>query len=132
MNNRKMGKIEIMNRKIDDQDLQRFSAWLTQQFRDWEAKSSRKQNVSAFARYLGVRQPSLNRWMQGDNPPDEGNIKILAQKLGDEVYDIINLPRPYSTEEEWQKLLSEFSPEIRQAKMQEAIRILEENGWRKK
>jgi transcriptional regulator with XRE-family HTH domain len=71
-----------------------FSEWLLRKFREWEQSTKHRQSVTAFARYLGVKQPSLNRWMTGDNIPDTIGILILAQKLGPEIFQVINVPLP--------------------------------------
>ncbi len=77
-------KMKIMN----------YDEWLRIKFLEWEKNSGRRQTVTAFARYLKVKQPSLERWMNGDNPPSLKYIQILGSKLGHEIYDILGLPRP--------------------------------------
>ena len=68
--------------------------WFLQKFREWELKTSRKQTESAFAKYLGVKPPTLNRWTNGNATPQGENLRLLARKLGPEVYDILGLVRP--------------------------------------
>lgn len=63
--------------------------FLNRNFREWEISRGRRQTVTSFARYLGVKQPTLNRWMTGDNPPTGDNVHKLAAKLGYEIYDIV-------------------------------------------
>jgi transcriptional regulator with XRE-family HTH domain len=75
-------------------DLMTIPSWLNEHFRAWEKETGRKQTVSAFARWLGIKQPTLNRWMNGDNEPDGENLRILARKLGPEVYEIVGQPAP--------------------------------------
>lgn len=67
--------------------------WLLERFREWESNSGRKQSVSAFARWLGIKQPTVNRWMTGDSNPEGENLRKLARKLGPEVFDVLGLPR---------------------------------------
>ncbi len=55
-------------------------SYLNDQFRAWEKSTGRKQTVSAFARWLGIKQPTLNR--------------SLARKLGPKIYDVAGHPRP--------------------------------------
>jgi transcriptional regulator with XRE-family HTH domain len=68
--------------------------WLNDQFREWEKKSGRRQTVTAFARWLGIKQPTLNRWMSGDTTPDAENLRVLSRKLGTEIYIILGLKIP--------------------------------------
>ena len=72
-----------------------FSSWMMEKFKEWEQDQPRgRSSFTAFARYLGVKQPSLTRWMAGDNPPDAGNIQKLSEKLGPEIYEILGFARP--------------------------------------
>ncbi len=68
--------------------------WLLDHFRKWEAATGRKQTVSEFARWLGIKQPTVNRWMTGDSTPAGENLRRLAHKLGPEIYDVLGVPRP--------------------------------------
>lgn len=71
-----------------------FAQFLVTKFREWEKAKGGRQSLTSFARYLGVKQPTLTRWMQGDNVPDAANLDILARRLGNEVYDILGYSRP--------------------------------------
>ena len=74
--------------------MMKFSDWLQSKFLEWEKKSGHRQSYANFARYLGVKQPSLVHWMNDDNPPSIKYIQLLASKLGPEVYDYFEIPRP--------------------------------------
>ena len=63
-------------------------------FREWEMQSGRRQTVAGYARFLGVKQPTLNRWMTGDNIPTGEHLDRLAEKLGYEVYAIAGAEPP--------------------------------------
>jgi transcriptional regulator with XRE-family HTH domain len=71
-----------------------FARFMTRKFREWEEGRGSRQSVSAYARFLGVKQPTLTRWMQGDSLPDMGNVEILAEKLGPDIYSVLGLPDP--------------------------------------
>ena len=66
--------------------MEEFPEFLLRKFREWESTTKKRQSATAFARYLGVKQPTLTRWLNGDNPPDLPNIQKLAKKLGNEIY----------------------------------------------
>ena len=72
-----------------------LSSYLTRKFREWEASTKRHQTITAFARWVGVSQPSMARWMNGDNIPTEAqNINKLIERFGDdpEIYQILGIP----------------------------------------
>jgi transcriptional regulator with XRE-family HTH domain len=61
---------------------------------DWQAKSRQNRTLKSFALYLGVGAQLLSMWMNGTRTPGPENIDLLAAKLGPEVYDALELPRP--------------------------------------
>ena len=75
-------------------DKMTLTSWLTNEFREWEKSTGHRQTVSAFARRMGIKQPTLNRWMNGDSTPDGDNLRILAKHLGTEIYEVLGLPLP--------------------------------------
>ena len=93
--------------------MESFPQFLVRKFREWEISTKRKQSVSSFARYLGVKQPSLSRWMTGDNPPDLEHIQKLAAKLGPEIYEILGFEKPEHAVKEWQALYDLAPPDLR-------------------
>lgn len=68
--------------------------WLNQKFRGWEKDQGRSQSYFAFARYLGVSQNDLALWMDGSALPKGDDILVLADKLGPEIYDALEIFRP--------------------------------------
>jgi transcriptional regulator with XRE-family HTH domain len=73
---------------------QRFGHWLTRKFLDLQSQSGHPWTVTEFAGYLECPQSSISRWMQGKSLPDEARTDKIATKLGDEIYDLVDLPRP--------------------------------------
>lgn len=72
-----------------------FSKWLTVRFLEYQAAQKRRVTVEEFAQYLGgVHQVTVSRWMNGTRTPDQGYVSMLADRFGDEVYDMLDLPRP--------------------------------------
>lgn len=68
--------------------------WLNQKFVEWEKAEGRRQSYYAFARFLGVSQSGLGQWMAGSGSPSGGDLLVIADKLGPEIYDLLGLPRP--------------------------------------
>lgn len=71
-----------------------FKDWLNEKFLQWERSQPRRQSYSAFARFLGVSQPSVSQWLFGSNTPSLENVGKIADKLGPEIYDVLGLIRP--------------------------------------
>lgn len=76
------------------QTMQTFSEWINQKFVDWQAKQGRRKTVEEFAAYIGVSRPLLNMWLNGNKKPGTGNTELLAEIFGNDVYDVLGLPRP--------------------------------------
>lgn len=80
---------------LDSYLMSSFAAWITQRFLDWQSSTGRRKTIDEFAAYIGVSRPLLNMWMNGNQPrPGKANIKLLAEIFGDELYDVLELPRP--------------------------------------
>ncbi len=97
------------------------SKWLNNKFLDLQKGSGRRWTLTEFAEYLDCPQPQVSRWLMGKTLPGSDYIEKIA-KLGDEIYDLVDLPRPDPDlryiEQHW-----EFAPaSIRKA----ARRIIEE------
>ena len=103
-----------------------FHKFLFEKFIEWERKQPKKRSsYSAFARYLSensrnitVSQPSLDAWLNNKYAPSEKYIPLLAEKLGPEVYDVLNLPPPdpiltYIVSQ-WNKLTPQLQKQIKE------------------
>jgi transcriptional regulator with XRE-family HTH domain len=71
-----------------------FSEWITRQFLEWQTEQGIRKTVEEFASYVGVSRPLINMWMNGNQKPGKENINILAEIFGNEIYDVLDLPRP--------------------------------------
>jgi len=81
----------------------KFDEWLWQEYEKF-AKipgSRRVKSQAEFARYLGVTTGSLSRWLNADNPPGYDNVIALANKLGNDIYEVTGFkpPAPLSISE---------------------------------
>lgn len=71
-----------------------FSTWLRQRFFEWNSEQNRVKSGAVWAKWLGVRQQSLNAWMNGKSKPKGDNITRLAVKLGVGVYKALGIEPP--------------------------------------
>ena len=74
--------------------MENFSNWITKKFVEWQAAEGKRKTIEEFAAYLGTSRPLVNMWMNGNKKPGGENIKILAELFGNEIYDVLDLPRP--------------------------------------
>ena len=72
----------------------KFNQWLEQQYLDWEHQSGRRKTLQQFADYLGISSSLLSHYLSGSREPAAENLDKIADKLGDEVYDVLERPRP--------------------------------------
>ena len=71
----------------------KFAYWLNDKYIEW-MKKDRKRGVSKFAIWLGFKQATISGYLNGQHVPNPENIEKLAGKLGYEIYDALDLPRP--------------------------------------
>lgn len=71
-----------------------FKDWLEQNFLHWQAGEGKRKTLAAFAEYLGISENTLKKWIGGTRKPEGKNVELIAEKLGDAIYDILNVPKP--------------------------------------
>jgi len=101
--------------------------YLTQKFLDWQATEGARKTLEDFAVYLDVNRSLLSYWTNGKRIPNEGNIKKVASKLGNEIYDVMGLPRPNPYKQVIDRVW-EFLPEDFQRRISEEAEAYEEKN----
>jgi hypothetical protein len=71
-----------------------FHEWLENKYTEWEKNQPGKQTYYTFARFLDVGHSTLTLWITGAALPDASLLPQLAARLGSEIYDYFNQPRP--------------------------------------
>jgi transcriptional regulator with XRE-family HTH domain len=71
-----------------------FAALLLHQMQQWESAQGKRATLRGFANHLEVSQPLLSIWMKGNTRPSTEKIELLAAKLGNQVYEVLGLPKP--------------------------------------
>lgn len=80
-----------------------FKEYFFERFIEWEKQQpGKRSSVSAFARWLSdnsynveIKQQLVSDWIKGRfKPSDEKFVLVLAEKLGNEIYDVLQSPRP--------------------------------------
>jgi len=73
--------------------MRKIKAFLDREYWEWQA-GDRNKTIREFADYLGVEYGALSSWMGGVRQPRKENVKLLADKLGDEIYAIMGMIPP--------------------------------------
>ena len=72
----------------------KFAQYLELKFIEWQHQVGGRKTVLEFATYLGIAQTTASSYMNGKRIPEGETVNKLAEKLGMEIYDSLNLPRP--------------------------------------
>jgi len=75
----------------------KFSGWFEKRFLAWQLEKGDRKSIDEFAQFLGFPRTTVVQWMNGARRPSDVNAFALAQKLGLEVYDALELQRPDET-----------------------------------
>jgi len=82
------------------------------------ANIGERKTLEDFADYLDVNRSLLSYWMNGKRIPNEENCEKISKKLGNEIYDVLELPRPNPYLQKLNRIW-EFIPEETQKKFSE-------------
>jgi transcriptional regulator with XRE-family HTH domain len=66
-----------------------FSDYLEAKLLEWQNQQGKHKTLKEFAEYLEVGRPLLSMWLNGTRVPGPRYINRLAQKLGQDVYEIL-------------------------------------------
>jgi len=115
-----------------DENTPQFKDKLFAEFLEWEKTQPKKRSsVSAFARWLSnnssnteIKQQNVDSWISGAKPKDFKFISVLAEKLGNWVFDALDItpPNPYLNK---LNRLWEHLPEDVQKRLAEEAEIYE-------
>ena len=71
-----------------------FDKYIFTKIQEFEKEQGKRVSLDKFAEYLGVSRPLISHWLSGRTKPSLENVRILAEKFGPEIYDILELSRP--------------------------------------
>jgi len=86
-----------MNIEICYNEIVDFSEWITQKYIEWrDKKTGRPASIAEFAKLFGASQQLMSNWMKkgGMIPKHKRFIDALVKLYGNEVYEVLDLPRP--------------------------------------
>jgi transcriptional regulator with XRE-family HTH domain len=88
-----------------------FSEYLLSKLQEFEKQRGQRTTLDKFAEYLGVKRPILSIWLSGKSQPSLDSVRQLAEVLGPEVYEVLDLPRPNPYLQKITQLFENLSPE---------------------
>jgi transcriptional regulator with XRE-family HTH domain len=72
----------------------RFSTFFEKKFVEYQSSLGRRISINEFADYVGYSQPTISKWLAGNQVPSGEAVDRLAVLFGMEVYDALDIPRP--------------------------------------
>jgi hypothetical protein len=114
---------------------QLFKDFLFDFFIEWEKRQpGRRSTYTAFANWLSdnsmgveIKQQNVDSWMKGTIPKDHKFVMVLAEKLGDEIYELLNFKKPNPYLQRVNRVW-EFIPEAIQKRIAEDAEKYEETN----
>lgn len=69
--------------------------WIEAQYIEWQRRRKKHGSQAAFYTWLGVSRNTYNGWTLKKQTPTGDSLRLLGEKLGWEIYDIVGEPRPH-------------------------------------
>jgi len=91
-----------------------FATWLEQTFLKWQADNGKRASLLEFADHIGYSRPLISMWLAAKRLPGEDGVTRLAELFGDEIYDVLDLPRPNPYLQKINQIFEKLSPEQQQ------------------
>ena len=99
-----------------------FSTLLERKFLEWQIEMGQRKSQAEFAILLGVSRSALTMWMNGTHLPDRESAGKLANFLGPEIYELLEMPRPNPYLQKINQVFERLSPEKQQKLAEDAER----------
>lgn len=109
-----------------------FAEYLLLKLQEFEKQRGQRTTLDKFAEHLGVKRPILSLWLSGKNKPSLDSVRQLAEILGPEIYDALDMPRPNPYLQTINKLFERLTPEHQRRLAEDAERYQTENDRTRK
>jgi transcriptional regulator with XRE-family HTH domain len=70
-----------------------FKAWILNHWSKLDEKVGHRTTQQEFADYIGITRSALALYLTGKRLPEGDNLRIMAMRLGRDIYDILDAPR---------------------------------------
>lgn len=88
-----------------------FAKWLETKYLEWQQRAGGRKTLTEFAAWLEIGNATVNQWINGQARPRPEFAFRLAQRLGLEVYQQLDLPSPdpllFEVQLNWNKFTDE-------------------------
>jgi transcriptional regulator with XRE-family HTH domain len=74
-----------------------FASWLTERYINWQCSTGKRQTITQFAEWTGIRKATMSQWLCGKSRPRPEFAFLLAKKLGIDVYAQLGMEKPDQT-----------------------------------
>lgn len=74
--------------------MSKFPSWFSKAYNRWKKSQPGEENFPAFCDLLGYPATKVMSWLQGESYPDGPEVLSLAGLFGENVYGILDLPKP--------------------------------------
>jgi len=78
--------------------IKHIADWFNRKYFEWEQSTGERQTVTSFAVWLNIPRVDASRYLSGERKPNGDNLQKVADKLGDEIYDLLGWARPITDE----------------------------------
>lgn len=104
-----------------------WQEWITAKYVEWRGDEiGKKGSISAFARWLGVSQKTVNSWInEGVIPRSASTINLLVSRFGGEIYDVLGIAPAEAVELAMDNLTAALIDMIRQLTPEQKRQVLE-------
>ena len=109
-----------------------FTNFLLSKMQEHETEQGKRITLDEFAKYLGVSRPVLSYWLNGKTKPSLDKTRLLAKKLGGEVYSTLDLPRPDPDLERLNRIWEKIPPADRRRIAEQAEKYVVNNEGKKR
>ena len=110
-----MSKNVALNKSSKDWMLKSYFKWR----RDKENAEDRDTSVVTFAKFLGINENLVSKWINGERRPGKKYIKIIAEKISPEIYDVLGMQNPDPFYKNWSRAFYKLSEDTKERLLKE-------------
>lgn len=86
--------IRLENKNYRTEQKTRFATWLKEKYLAWNSEGTELRSRKEFAAHLNISPALLNHYLHKRQLPSKAVVDILANRLGFEVYALLNMSTP--------------------------------------
>lgn len=86
----------------------KLAKYMEDQFVKYRMKHGFMKSQSDFAAWIGISQANINRYINGVQMPSIPKIIKIAEKLGPEIYDVLDLQRPMPKDKMLNEMMNDW------------------------